>query len=204
MKQMEVRRTTAAPQLRAGTGNGSGNTLVGYAATFGTLYQLYPDVWETISPTAFTRTLKEKPDVRALYNHDTNAVLGRTKSGTLRLKEDSTGLGFVVDLPDTQVGRDVKELVRRKDVTGCSFGFVVIGESMTKRPDGSMLRTLLDVELHEISPAVTFPAYEDTSVSVRKSRGDLLKTASRPQRFASEKARIEYEHRERIKRLLGI
>ncbi len=110
------------------------------------------------------------PDVRCLFNHNPDAVLGRTKAGTLRLSEDRTGLYFDCDLPDTQAGRDVRESVTRGDVDQCSFGFVVQGQNWREEKDGGggtqAIRELTDVDLFDVSP-VTYPAYPQTSVSAR-------------------------------------
>jgi HK97 family phage prohead protease len=106
----------------------------GYAAKFN---EEYDNGWfiETIKPGAFTRAVKEKQDVRGLMNHDANLVLGRTKSGTLSLNQDATGLYFECDLPDTQTARDLYELVKRGDIDGCSFGFQVMKQSWREEKD---------------------------------------------------------------------
>jgi len=181
--EFETRSTASPIELRAAGAAGSIGTLVGYAAKFDSESCLLREPFgagafvETIAPGAFARSLRESPDVRALYNHDTSAVLGRTRIGTLRLTEDDTGLAFEVELPDTSIGRDVRTLVAREDITGCSFGFTIREESIARRDDGSVLRTLLDVDLYEISPAVAFPAYQDTEVSIR-TRGLVIPMVS--------------------------
>jgi HK97 family phage prohead protease len=141
----------------------------GYAAKFN---EEYDNGWfiETIKPGAFTRAVKEKQDVRGLMNHDANLVLGRTKSGTLSLNQDATGLYFECDLPDTQTARDLYELVKRGDIDGCSFGFQVMAQSWREAKDanGKMIqyREIEDVDLFDVGP-VTFPAYPQTSVDAR-------------------------------------
>lgn len=141
----------------------------GYAAKFN---EEYDNGWfiETIKPGAFTRAVKEKQDVRGLMNHDANLVLGRTKSGTLSLNQDATGLYFDCDLPDTQTARDLYELVKRGDIDGCSFGFQVMAQSWREAKDanGKMIqyREIEDVDLFDVGP-VTFPAYPQTSVDAR-------------------------------------
>jgi HK97 family phage prohead protease len=141
----------------------------GYAAKFN---EEYDNGWfiETIKPGAFTRAVKEKQDVRGLMNHDANLVLGRTKSGTLSLNQDATGLYFECDLPDTQTARDLYELVKRGDIDGCSFGFQVMKQSWREEKDagGKMIqyREIEDVDLFDVGP-VTFPAYPQTSVDAR-------------------------------------
>ncbi|MCS2609377.1 HK97 family phage prohead protease [Halomonas dongshanensis] len=139
-----------------------GRTLYGYAARFDAPTQL-DGFSERIRPGAFTRTLasKDAPNVRAIYEHDGRALLGRAGSGSLRLHEDDQGLAFELDLPDTQLGRDVATLVKRGDVHGCSFGFIAQGESW----EGET-RVLEDVDLLEVTITAT-PAYDTTSVQVR-------------------------------------
>lgn len=158
-------------------------TVEGYAAVFysesdpGSEYELWSDptmrVVERIARGAFSRACRED-DVRALYNHEHDNLLGRTGSGTCRLAEDEKGLAYSVDLPDTTLGRDVAELVGRGDVSGSSFGFVVEQESWreTKEEGGSWVavRTIEGVRLLDVGP-VTYPAYSSTT-SGRKGRED--------------------------------
>lgn len=138
-----------------------GRRLEGYAATFGSEANLGSFV-ETIEPGAFRGSLSG--DVLALLDHDTGKVLGRTRSGTLRLFEDTRGLGFSLDLPDTQAGRDVTALAERGDLGGMSFGFNVPkgGEHWTGNR-----RSLRTVGLREISAVSAWPAYPDTSIALR-------------------------------------
>lgn len=147
---------------------GEGNTLYGYAAKFDEPSEDLGGFVEVIRPGAFTSTLATA-DVRALYNHNHDHVLGRTKSGTLRLEEDEVGLRFEVDLPDIQVARDLKVSVSRGDIDGCSFGFYCVADEL-HAPEGDddlPIREVLEVELIEISPAVAFPAYPSTEVDLR-------------------------------------
>ncbi|AOG00285.1 phage prohead protease, HK97 family [Blastomonas sp. RAC04] len=139
----------------------AGRRLEGYAATFGSAAQL-GSFSETIAPGAFRSALAG--DVLALLDHDPAKVLGRTRSGTLRLSEDSRGLAFSLDLPDTQAGRDILALADRGDLGGMSFGFLVPegGESWS----GST-RTLRAVDLREISVVSAWPAYPDTEIALR-------------------------------------
>jgi HK97 family phage prohead protease len=187
--KIEVRNVALPVELRAaGEGDDAPrNRLEGYAAKFNAESHPLSD-WmddsfvEVIRPGAFARTLRERPDIRALYNHDTSIVLGRTKNGSLRLSEDDTGLRFECELPDTQAARDVRSLVDGGYVDGCSFGFLVVEDEVLKRADGSTLRTLVDVELYEISPAVAFPAYEDTEVALRHRARRQGHPAAQPRR----------------------
>lgn len=144
-----------------------GNTLVGHAAVFGQMAKLAGG-YEQMAPTAFQRALESpETDVRALVNHNPQMLLGRQSAGTLRLSTDKEGLRFEVDLPDTSYAHDLRELVRRGDLTGASFGFVPGEDDFTRAPDGKQVRTHLSVaKLIDVS-AVTFPAYEGASVSLR-------------------------------------
>lgn len=177
---MIQRRLASPPSLRAGgVSSAPGRQLVGYAAKFGVesgvMYDpgIYCDragralpFVEVLDPGCFARTLRDMPDVRALYNHNTDAVLGRTASGTLRLSVDRDGLHFVDDLPDTIDGQRARELVGRGDIDGCSFGFSIVRNQLVERSGRPALHTILDVNLYEISIAVAFPAYPQTEVSL--------------------------------------
>jgi HK97 family phage prohead protease len=159
---MELERRTFTTEIRAAA---EGRQLSGYAAVFNSRSQDLGGFVEVIRPGAFARALDM--DVRALWNHDSNHVLGRTKNGTLRLREDEHGLYMEVDLPDTAMGRDVHEMVRRGDVDQMSFAFSVNkGGEEWRKEDGQQVRELLDVALYDVSP-VTYPAYEATTVSAR-------------------------------------
>lgn len=139
----------------------AGKRLEGYAATFGTTAKI-GRASEVIASGAFTASLLTQPDILALLDHDAGKVLGRTRSGSLRLAEDARGLHFSLELPDTQAGRDVRALAERGDLGGMSFGFVVRDEAW----DGDR-RTLRAVDLHEISVVSAWPAYPDTTVALR-------------------------------------
>jgi HK97 family phage prohead protease len=139
-----------------------GRKLTGYAATFGKETRI-ADFSEVILPGAFRAGLAGR-DILALVDHDATKVLARTRSGTLRLSEDATGLAFELELPETQAGRDVLALAERGDLGGMSFGFTV-AERGEQWHGG--LRELRAVTLHEISVVNAWPAYEGTSVNAR-------------------------------------
>lgn len=139
----------------------------GYFAVFGGTYQLWDDVSETVDPGAFD--LATDRDVRALTNHDTTLVLGRTMAGTLELKTDERGLWGSVKINEKdQDAVNLYERVKRGDVTQCSFGFDILEELMENRADGSTVFHLARVKLYEVS-VCTFPAYEETGVQARKA-----------------------------------
>ncbi|TAX72544.1 HK97 family phage prohead protease [Rhizobium ruizarguesonis] len=140
-----------------------GRKLSGYAATFGQETRIL-DFNETIAPGAFSASLSGQPDILALVDHDPGKVLGRTKSGTLRLSEDARGLRFEIEIPDTSLGRDILAMAVRSDLGGMSFGFTVPEGGDEWRGDK---RTLRSVVLHEISVVQSFPAYGGTSIQAR-------------------------------------
>lgn len=159
----------------------NGKGIEGYAAVFGKRSVNLGGFRETIRQGAFARAIREKQDVRALFNHDSNLVLGRSvESQSLRLAEDSAGLQYEVDLNDTQVARDVLKHIERKDVTGCSFSFNIRDRkngqewSEGRDDDGSAIamREIRDVDLNDVGP-VTFPAYTATSVDARSLFPDM-------------------------------
>lgn len=145
--------------------SGDRPVIVGYAATYGTLSADLGGFRERIVRGAFERSIAEKRDVVALVSHDRRDFLGRTKAGTLRLAEDERGLRVEIDVPDTTVGRDAVELVRRCDLDAMSFGFVAKRERWSREATGRV-RELIDVDLLDVSLA-TSPAYPDTSVALR-------------------------------------
>jgi hypothetical protein len=161
-------RCADVTELRVQAKDESGGSVIeGHAAIFDSLSQdlgfMFP-FKERIKKGAFKASL-EKDDIRALWNHDVNYVLGRNRAGTLELTETAKGLKVRIHPPDTQWARDLIESIRRGDVTQMSFGFVV--EKETWSVEGKEdVRTLEQVKLFDVSP-VTFPAYLDTDVGVR-------------------------------------
>lgn len=152
-------------ELRFASGSSIvGRSLFGVAAPFGAETRI-GDFREVIAPGAFTRTLASGSDVLALADHDPARVLGRTSTGTLQLRETSEGLEYRLTLPDTTTGNDLRALAARGDLGGVSFGFRAIRDSW----EGEV-RTLHEVELHEVSIVQAWPAYPTTTVSLR-SRG---------------------------------
>lgn len=157
---MEKRSLTRPLEVRA---SGAARTVAGYAAVFNTLTDIGGYFQERIAPGAFDGALQA--DVRALFNHDTGRVVGRTKAGTLRLAVDTVGLAVEIDLPDTADGRDLATLIERGDISGMSFGFEVTKQTWDET--GAVpVRTVEAVNLYEVS-AVAFPAYDDTSIAMR-------------------------------------
>jgi HK97 family phage prohead protease len=145
--------------------------LRGHAAVFNAVSEDLGGFREQIMPGAFADAIKTD-DVRALFNHDPNFVLGRNRSNTLVLSEDARGLAIEIDMPDTQMVRDlVLAPIERGDVSQMSFGFSVKpgGQDWAKDDEGRVIRTLKKLRLFDVSP-VTFPAYPQTDVAVRELR----------------------------------
>lgn len=174
--EIEKRSVMEAPEIRA---EGEGRKVAGFAVRYNSETVIGGYFRERFAPGAFSEAIKG--DVRALFNHDSSKVLGRTKAGTLRLKEDESGLSYDVDLPDTTVGRDLEVSMERGDIDGSSFAFNAIREEWDESEE-MPLRTIYEASLKEVSP-VTFPAYEDSAIALR-SREDA--------RTEAEKARAEH------------
>jgi HK97 family phage prohead protease len=151
--------------------------LSGYAAVYNRDSEDLGGFTEQIAPGAFDAVLATNPDVRCLWNHSVNDIIGRTKSGTLTLRSDSTGLFYECQVPDTQVGRDLLVLADRGDVSSSSFGFIVdtapgserwfdaTGKETSKW--GGVKRIICKVsQLFDVSP-VCIPAYPDSTVQAR-------------------------------------
>lgn len=155
--------------------------LVGYAAVFDLPSENLGGFTEVIRRGAFAKTVREA-DIRALWNHDPNYVLGRTKNGTLHLAEDDHGLRIEVAPPDTTWARDVLTTIQRGDVDQMSFGFRAVRDRWHTDDQGRVQRELLEVALYDVSP-VTFPAYPQTEVQVRSAIAELQAQIDRLARF---------------------
>ena len=138
--------------------------IAGYAAIFNKLSEPMWGFREQIAPGAFKKTLREA-DVRALFNHDVSHVLGRSKNRTLTLAEDLEGLAVQIQPPATTWAQDLMTSMQRGDIDQMSFAFEMIKESWANE-NGQDIRTLHEVQLYDVS-VVTYPAYPQTSASVR-------------------------------------
>jgi HK97 family phage prohead protease len=161
----------------------------GYFALYESETELWEGSYEIISKGAFDSTLNK--DVRALWNHNTQYVLGRSKNGSLQLKADDKGLFGTIKLPNTQYANDLYELVSRGDIDQASFGFNIIDEELEELANGYRWR-IKDIDLHEIS-VVTFPAYENTTVQAREKQVQQL-----------EQRKLQEKKDELSKRLKGL
>ena len=158
--------------------NDSGNPCIeGYFAVFNSNYDLGYGMSESVAPGAFDGTISD--DIRALINHDTTLVLGRTSAHTLELRQDEHGLWGHIDInPNDTDAMNLYARVQRGDVTQCSFGFDILDEETEFRDNDEVHWTIKSVKLYEVS-ACTFPAYEETSISARqRDKDELLKRKS--------------------------
>lgn len=176
----------------------NGSTITGYAAVFEKLSDpIYGMFREKIRSGAFKESLKTN-NVRALWNHNSDYVLGSTKTGTLKLEEDDKGLRFELTPPDTQAGRDAVTSIKRGDVEGMSFGFLVRKQEWNDEDAKNPIRTLLDVDLKEISPT-GFPAYPQTSAGVRSIQDEYEDYQKESRASIAERKRVATDlHKEKL------
>lgn len=183
MTEQERRFTSFAAAKPKISKRADGKSVIeGYAAVFyrasdpGTEYDLGYGIRERISRGAFTRALREKQDVACRFDHE--ELLGRSTSGTLRLKEDDIGLWYEVDIPETQCGRDTATMIERGDIQGASFAFRATKVEWLDQGETGTVRSVEDCELYDVGPVV-FPAYTATSTAVRAGTPEnatLIKT----------------------------
>lgn len=170
-KQIQTRSLPAEFQTREETGE---KYIEGYFSVFDSIYELWPGGTESVAPGAFLDALSA--DVRALVDHETRLVLGRTAAGTLELREDSRGLWGRIRLnQDDTDAMNLYARVQRGDVSQCSFGFDILDEETDYKEDGTVHWTIKKVRLYEVS-VVTFPAYEETGVAARKRDYEAVRT----------------------------
>jgi HK97 family phage prohead protease len=159
---MERRHIKGDFEVRAGD---TGDVIVGHAPVWNRYSQNLGGFVEQVAPGACSRAIVED-DIRGLKNHDPSLLLGRNKSGTMRLFEDNVGLRFEIDVPDTTVGRDLVVSAKRGDITGASFSFRVIDQEWGVTDSDFPLRTIKSMQLFDVGP-VTFPAYLDSESGLR-------------------------------------
>lgn len=153
--------------------DGENLSIEGYFAVFNSNYDIGYGMSESIAPGAFDGTLSD--DVRALINHDTTLVLGRTAAHTLELRQDERGLwGRIAINPNDSDAMNLYNRVKRGDVNQCSFGFDILEEDTEFRGDDEIHWTIKAVKLYEVS-CCTFPAYEETSIAARQRDAEELK-----------------------------
>ncbi len=197
----EIERRNFEVELR-GQSEGEAPRIDGTAAVYNRLSEDLGGFREIIEPGFFENVMKD--DVRALFNHDDNLVLGRTRAGTLSLEDTERGLDVHITPPDTTAGRDAITLIKRRDVTQMSFAFTVKpdGQEWIREKDGSIKRVLKRggaARLYDVSP-VTYPAYPQTSVNVRSKIAELTEGRQFPAPEGDEaraKLRAKHNHRKR-------
>lgn len=198
----EVRESVEGLELRAAPeGSKSPGTLVGYAAVYGKYSCDLGHFREKIAPGAFRKAIAAC-DVRALFNHNPDNLLGRLSAGTLRVAEDDLGLRVEIDLPDDELGRSIALKVGRRDLQGQSFTFTTSIDQWDWSGE-TALRTLVEVDqLYDVGP-VTFPAYEETSVAMRAFQA-RREERSRPPAPAVPAHTLESERNSARLRLLEV
>lgn len=184
--KFETRVSSADFEIRE---TSDGMIFEGYAAVFNSRSENLGGFTEFVAPGAFTRSLKTRNDVKLLWNHDSGQVLGSTRARTLTLTEDSRGLKVTAQLPNTQLGRDTAELLRRGDVDAMSFGFNVIKDKWNANGNE---RTLEAVRLFEVS-IVAFPAYSATAGTATVRSLEKLATRAEVDANALEAALTKLE-----------
>lgn len=174
METRDTKREIRAVATNFETREENNNPVIeGYFSVFNQDYVIADGLSESIAPTAFDNTLGN--DIRALTNHDTTLVLGRTTNNTLSLRTDSHGLWGKITLnPKDSDAMNLMERVKRGDVNQCSFGFEIVDEESEVRSDNSIHWTIKAVNLFEVS-VCTIPAYTGTSVSVRTAQADEIR-----------------------------
>jgi HK97 family phage prohead protease len=211
--KIEKRFLTHRVELR---GEGEEERIVGtasvtYDGTPDTEYELWDDramggvrMVERIMPDAFAGRMKD--DVRALFNHDPSQLLGRTASKTLKLRKDDDGLHYEISPGNTTVAADVREHLRRGDITGSSFAFTVSQKGQRFKEDGdTQIREITKVEaLFDVGP-VTYPAYEGTAAGVRDGADlEQARNAFVAQQAEQEQIQAAHERYDARCRELGI
>jgi HK97 family phage prohead protease len=171
---------------------------VGYAYKFNMRSLDLGGFTEVVAPGAGAESMASD-DIVAVVDHDTRNLIGRTRSGTLRVGEDNVGGWYEVDLPDTSTGRDLAALLERGDITGSSFRFRVLpgGDEWAYDTDDRPLRTLLRFTLGDVGP-VTFPAYEASEAALRSlealrsTRSELTEERFHPSRPDRARRLVSY------------
>ena len=185
-------RSIGKLQTRADSNDNDEMKITGHFVVFNSETELYDGMYEEISDKAFQNI--DLSDIRALADHDTAKVLGRTKSQTLSLTVDEKGLygEITINKNDTEAV-NLYERVKRGDIDQCSFGFNILNETMEQRADGTTKWTITEIELFEVS-VVTFPAYADTAVEARSAQIKQLEKRNLQKRKQQLKERIQKWH----------
>lgn len=192
MDERKIRQLRSVPAEFQTREDGEDIVIEGYFAVFNSNYEIAPGMSESIAPGAFSNSISG--DVRALINHDTTLVLGRTAAHTLELREDNRGLwGRIVINPNDTDAMNARARVLRGDVSQCSIGFNIRHEDTEIREDGSVHWTIREVDLWEVS-VCTFPAYEETNISARSDQRDEVKKRARQAWQEQMKKKLKGDH----------
>lgn len=167
--------------------------LKGYAVRFDSLSQDLGGFKERFKQNSFSRSLSNGPDILALAQHDNTKVLGRRSAGTLTVEEDPFGVRVTIIPPDTSYGKDIVESIRRKDISGMSFGFVAKQEEML-RENNEVIREIRDADLHEVS-VVTSPAYLSSKISVRSETLAKLEEFKAIEELKSDESEVKADEK---------
>ncbi len=189
-------------ELRISDAENGGTVIEGHAAVFDswseTLGGIFP-FKEIVRKGAFNESIG-KDDIRALFNHDPNYVLGRNRAGTLELAEDEIGLRVRITPPETSWAKDIQTSIKRGDITQMSIGFIV-EEDKWSTENGMDVREIRKVQLFDVSP-VTFPAYTATDVGVRAMQEyNGYKAEQRNREEAAENAAKKAKEQEKLRNL---
>lgn len=188
----DIRQTRSVSTEFKTRSEGDDKYIEGYFVVFNSIYEMWDGATESIAPGAFDNTLSD--DIRALVNHDSTLVLGRTAAHTLELTQDERGLfGRIKINPNDSDAMNLYARVQRGDVSQCSFGFDILSEETDFRDDGSVHWTIKDVKLYEVS-CCTFPAYEATSINARKRDYEELRAKQTDAWRARMLNRLKEEH----------
>lgn len=184
----DIRQVRSVPTEFNTREDGEKLSIEGYFAVFDSIYEIAPGMSESIRSGAFSDTISG--DIRALINHDTTLVLGRTKANTLELREDSHGLwGHITINPNDGDAMNLYERVKRGDVDQCSIGFNIRSEDTEISPDGDVHWAITGVDLFEVS-CCTFPAYEETNIAARSAERDEIQKREKQAWREKMKARL--------------
>lgn len=180
----QIERRTIVTELRADSGDDGAQYITGHGAVFNQEAEIWDGIFEVVRPGAFASTIQTE-DVRALFNHEPNFVLGRNRAGTLQLNEDEIGLAYrILVNPKVSYANDLYASLQRGDISQSSYAFLPVSQRWTEREDGSELRELLAVQLFDVSP-VTYPAFVGAD---SQARGLVRPTFDKGQRSQSEGA----------------
>jgi HK97 family phage prohead protease len=178
INEMGIERRFVAAEVRVVEDSEGQPHIQGYGAVFNEWSLDLGGFRESIEPGAFTKTLQEA-DIRSLWNHNPDYILGRNRSGSLRLYQDERGLGYDVIPPDAQWARDLMVSIKRGDVSQASFGFETLRDKWDQDEDGKVTRRLLEVKLFDVGP-VTFAAYPQTSAEARSKAQEIKQSTAAP------------------------